>query len=68
MQNNRNIERIKLQELILLIRNNGFIKEANLLEKISNEVRYGKIVLVTHAGRINRIEREVEYDDLSDGL
>lgn len=62
------IEKITIQELIVLIKNNGFIKEANLLEKIQKEVPFGRLTLLTHSGRVARIEREVEYDDLSDGL
>lgn len=63
-----NIEKITIQDLIKLVRSNGFIKEANFLEKIHNDVPFGRITVLTHGGRIARVEREVEYDDLSSGL
>lgn len=62
-------EAVTIQEIALLLKSKGFIKEANLLIKIHREVPNGRILLVTRKGRIERVEREIAYDDLlSDGL
>lgn len=63
-----NIERTTILKLIQQIRCQGFVKEANLLEKIHKNVPFGRITVVTRNGRIERVEREIEYDDLSSGV
>lgn len=57
-----------VEEMANSLKNSGFLKEANLFLKIHREIPFGRLIIITRNGRIERVEREVEYDDLSDGL
>jgi len=59
------------EQIEQILRDTGdknLIKWANLMKKVRTRIRYGKITLITRDGVIDRIEQQVEYDNLSSGL
>lgn len=60
-------ELMTIKDLAKKLKAWGFIKEANLIQKVQEEVPFGEITIITRDGRIQRVKREVEFDDLSAG-
>jgi len=59
------------EQIEQILRDTGdknLIKWANLMKKVRTRIRYGKITLITRDGTIDRIEQQVDYDNLSSGL
>jgi len=55
------------KKAIQLLKNNGFIDEARLLEALS-KVQFGRVSIVMLGGNVDRIEEIIKYDKISRGL
>ena len=58
----------QIEQILRDTSDKNLIKWANLMKKVRTRIRYGKITLITRDGVIDRIEQQVEYDNLSSGL